>query len=160
MVKLDVAGPAPSIELVRLGEAGLPPDADFSRQFQSQRRYKIDLKNKAKGFYLTIVKKGTYQITTINAPFFGLPYRVNTQNSRIWRFSIEEDSLNYIGNFHLAAERQTQSVDTRLINRIASELTAILKLKDQLPERLPLRSGPGYRDDFLTTLEAATRSTQ
>ena len=67
---------------------------------------------------------------------------------------------NYIGNFHLAAERQTRSVDTRLINRIASELTAILKLKDQLPERLPLRGGAGYRDDFLSTLETATRSAQ
>lgn len=150
LLKLEAAGPAPSIELEHIG--GLSIKHDVKSGSRSRQRLKINLKDRADGFYVANLKEGTYQIVQVNVPYFGLPYWLDTDNRRIWRFSVKMGVVNYIGNLTIAQERSVDSVTAHLTNRLAMELPLISELIAKFPVKTTLRNGVGYRDDFLDAL--------
>lgn len=154
LVNLEISGAAPSFEFVKLdakGQTFLPAGAK-ARVKKSARSILVELKNKANGLYLFAIPEGLYQITSIKAPYFDLPYRMDTEYSRNWRFSIKKNRVNYIGKLFIDGERSTQHIDIKLINRIATDKALITRQLGDLLANAPLRSGAGVRDDFFAEL--------
>ena len=102
---------------------------------------------------------GNYQITNVNAPFYDLPFSLTTRNRASWRFAIEADKINFIGEISIAKARATNTIDVNLHPRIAVHYQRIGHELAELLTRYPLVSNLGYRDQFLTTLEQQQWST-
>lgn len=151
LVDLEVAGASPSIEIgkVRLKNRKQHYLAADQRLLVHDARWSISLKDKAPGLYVVHMPEGLYQITKVNAPFFNLPFRVDTLNRPQWRFSIERARSNYIGRLRIDKERGTDYINVKLLYRLASDYDRITSDAAALFEAAPLRSGSGVRDDFL-----------
>ncbi len=141
--------------LVSLEVGGSAPSMEISRERSGTRTLQIPLKDKENGFYLAPLKKGKYDITRVNAPYFDLPFHVDTTDNRSWEFNIEAGKINYIGRLHIDKERGARWVEVRLLNRLAAELDDIRAVLGQHETVYPLVSGSSVRDDFLETLEPA-----
>ncbi|TQV71170.1 hypothetical protein FKG94_19985 [Exilibacterium tricleocarpae] len=154
LINLDISGAAPSFEFVGLdvrGQAYLEP-GQKAKVRKNARKIVVELKHKTNGLYLFAIPEGLYQITSIKAPYFDLPYLMDTEYRRKWRFSIKKDRVNYVGKLFIDAERSTRHIDVKLINRMAADKALI---ENRLGARLattPLRSGAGVRDDFFAEL--------
>ena len=152
LIDLDVNGSAPSLVYQQLSAR----DQYFLKPGQKARlkgkEKTLDLKGKTPGFYLAKVPAGLYQITRVNAPYFNLPFRMDTSSRREYRFSIEPGKVNYIGKLVIDKERSTQYVDINLINRIATNKSDIETQLAVLLQNHPLRLGVGVRDDFFATI--------
>lgn len=158
LVNLDVSGTAPSLNLFKvssdLSSIDLPSidQSNYARQLRSSTRKSksitINLKDKNQGFYVLPLPQGVYQITRVSAPYFDLPYLKSTDNTRDWRFSIEEGKLNYIGDLYIAKERTSKNITAKLRNRLASDLSTINSTLSPLLSTTPLSIGVGVRDDF------------
>ena len=99
---------------------------------------------------------GWYQITSINAPYFDLPHRLDTESKAVWRFGVETGRTNYAGRLSISRERSAEYVEIRLHNRIATDIERIRTDLGALLERAPLASGSGVRDDFFDELPGVT----
>lgn len=152
LLNLDVSGVAPSLEVSRI-------DNDEELFISAGKKIKttgksiiIKLKDKINGFYFVNIPAGLYQITQINAPYFDLPFKLDTKNAREWRFSIKQGHVNYAGKLFIDKNRSTSHVDISLFNRIATDKNIIEKSFHELLTMSPLRSGAGVRDDYLDYL--------
>ncbi|WP_445364027.1 hypothetical protein ACJJIQ_06080 [Microbulbifer sp. ANSA003] len=150
LVKLDVGGTAPSIEFAKMyanGNKYLLSGQKY--KLRKKGRYKVSLKDKSEGFYLMTVPAGLYQITQINAPYFNLPYKLDTAKQRTWRFHVEAKKTNYIGSLFIGKQRKSDTVEVYFKNRIATDLDGIQEAINSLTELYPLVSGAGVQDEFL-----------
>lgn len=152
LVYVNVEGVAPSIEFSRINtrktDVMLPDE-----KITYVKDYFLDLKNIEKGFYFIPMFAGIYQITRVNAPFYDLPYWLPTEKSANWRFAIEENAVNFIGELNIEKERGKRVINVHLFNRTALYHDELIEQISLLPIKLPLKVKAGYRDDFLMVLE-------
>ncbi len=146
LLGLDIGGTAPSIEY-----------AQVKRSKIERKRVNVPLKGKEKGFLFLSLPKGTYQITRINAPFFNLPYWLDTKNMDNWKFTIDENRVNYVGQLNIGKTRRSRTVDVRLINRIATDIKSIIAEHKDLLNLHPLKYATAIRDDFFTQYSNKTK---
>lgn len=132
VINLEAGGTAPSITLHK----------------NSGRKWKIALKDKEPGIYIAPLRKGEYQIVRVDAPYFSLPFYLETKEKDAWKFVIVEKRMNYIGKLHIDRERSVNFINIRLLNRIAVDRRAIQQSFPNLLAGYPLMHLPGYRDDF------------
>lgn len=138
LLDLDVGGAAPAIEIRRIFTSG------------STRSPKpISLKDKDKGFHFISLPAGNYQIVNVNAPYFNLPYRLDTENDPHWSFTVEEGKINYLGKLIISKERNEHSVDVKLINRIATHINVLGQKFPQMTKKFPVRQAGRLNDTFL-----------
>ncbi|MFK8017327.1 MAG: hypothetical protein AB8G17_18025 [Gammaproteobacteria bacterium] len=149
LLQLDVSGVAPSMEIAQISQsASRMPAADASVP-RGAKRMQIDLTDRKKGLYLMQLAPGWYQITQVNAPYYNLPFQVDTGGEVRWRFVVQHAKTSYAGLLRINKERSRDSVNVTFLNRIA---TAHDDIRDQLGPVLaaaPLVMGRGLRDDFL-----------
>lgn len=160
LLNLDVSGVAPSLSLFKLSsDTSIVQHPDYASRLNfSSRRYSptnILLKDKKQGFYLLALAEGVYQISEVNAPYFDLPYRMSTENTRDWRFTVKPGKLNYIGSLYIAKERTSDTITAKLRNRLATDLSLIKSDLSVVLETMPLVLGAGVRDDFYQQLLSA-----
>jgi hypothetical protein len=151
MFYVNVDGIAPSIQFSKISTK----KTDFilpDERISFTKDYFLDLKNVTKGFYFIPLFAGIYQITRINAPFYDLPYWLPTNKEAKWRFGVEENSINFIGEINIAKERGVNVIDVNLFNRVATYHEQILKEIALMPQSFPLKTKSGYRDDFFMEL--------
>ena len=154
LVDLDVEGTAPSIDIVRLSiepynfNSALSKNKRVSSSKSISRT--IPLKALNKGFYIASLPQGTYQVVKVNTPYFTLPYEMSTAQKRFWRFSIEKNKTNYVGKLRIAKQRSTNTIDVKLLNRLATNVLTQLDGLQPILSFAPLNAGGGVRDDFLT----------
>ncbi|MCM2680046.1 hypothetical protein [Echinimonas agarilytica] len=149
---IDVAGAAPSLELIRLRTPKTLMTGNENPPATLGKTIALDMTDRAKGIYLVALAAGEYQIVTVKAPFFNLPYFINTEYARNWRFNVAPQRINYAGFLSIQKERGRDFIDIQYLNRLATDLSAI---EDELEEQLkvyPLRSGAVVNDDFYTEL--------
>jgi hypothetical protein len=148
MLYVNVSGIAPSLQFSKIKTKKtnyLLSDEEISYG----RDYFLDLKDIKQGFYFVPMFAGVYQMTRVNAPFYDLPYWLSTKNESEWRFAVEESHINFIGEINIAKERGKDSLNIHLLNRTATYHAEILEQIALMPQQLPLKAKPGYRDDFL-----------
>ena len=148
LIKLDIAGNSPTIQYrsvkskngqyLQKGE-GLKLRGDDEV---------IALSNTEDGFYYLPMEEGLYQFTTVSVPYFDLPYMLDTTETPSWRFSIVAGQINFIGTLKLAKERDVNTINVKLFNRLATNADELRKLLADDLQQFPLRSGAGLRDDF------------
>lgn len=146
LIDLDASGTAPSIEFVRLGKV----DIDYTEDTASKRLSSnvFNLKATERGLYIGKLKPGAYQITQVNAPYFGLPYILSTSDLKTWRFTIKKGRINYIGTLVVEGERSKENIETYFINSLAKRYNRIIESTKYLEMEFPLTMGTWYRDDF------------
>lgn len=154
LLNLDVGGTAPSIDILKLATNKRTIDNRNKDIGISaiRRAMTLNLQNKPDGFYVIPLPSGLYQITSIQAPYYNLPFRLDTEFNRIWRFYIEPGAVNYAGKLFIDSERGKSSIDVDLINRIATDEQLIKEQLGWLLSQHPLKSGAGLRDDFYEEL--------
>lgn len=149
LIKLDLAGNSPTVEYrsikskngqyLQKGE-GLKLRGDALT---------IDISNASDGFYYLPMEEGLYQFTSVNVPYFDLPYILDTTETPSWRFSIVAGQINFVGTLELAKERDVNSINVKLFNRLATNAKELKELLADDLAQFPLRSGTGMRDDFV-----------
>ncbi|MDP7592980.1 MAG: hypothetical protein QF552_09860 [Litorilituus sp.] len=148
MVYVNVSGVAPSIEFSKVNTH----KTSFilsQEKISYGRDYFLDLQNIKQGFYFMPMFAGVYQITRVNAPFYDLPYWLPTDKESKWRFAVEENHINFIGEINIAKERGKKTLNIHLLNRTATYHAEIIEQIALMSQKLPLKAKPGYRDDFL-----------
>lgn len=139
LLEVSVEGSAPSLEIRKLSS-----NPSLNNKYATSREtYKLDLKNKPPGFYYVPLKQGYYQVTHINAPFYNLPYKLDTK----WGFTIVKNHINYAGKVTISEDRTSNSVDAQIINRFATTYSTLEKINQTSPD-LPVRFAIGYEDAF------------
>lgn len=146
LLMIDVDGVSPSIEITPV-----------STQAKKSRRslFKpmvVDLSETPTGLYLVPLTKGTYRISKVNAPYYNLPYILETDDDPRWQFTIEAGALNYAGHLLLKKERSSESIFAKLLNRIAADKERIDAELSGLLVSMPLRSAASQRDDYLNDI--------
>ncbi len=136
LLDLDVDGVAPSIHVIRTNGKELS----------------IPLKDEKKGPLLMLLQEGKYQITRVNAPFYDLPYRLDTSTNSSWSFRIEAGKVNYVGKLIIEKKRGVNIINVNILNRIATDLDALVAPYRDLVSQHPLVVGIGVRDDFFAEL--------
>lgn len=116
---------------------------------ESQPIRKIILKSDKSNFFIEPLPKGQYQITSVNIPFFDLPYVVDTSEDPRYQFTIKPLAFNYVGHLFINKERSSKSVDVRLLNRIASNKATIEEVYHNILEQYQLVDGSGVIGNFL-----------
>lgn len=92
--------------------------------------------------------EGGYSWQTVSVPHFDLPFRLYKSTDERWRFSIEKERVNYVGQLIVRRERGSNSASVRLVNRIAATRNTIeAELADQLAE-YPMRYAGFNRDRY------------
>ncbi|MEM7613075.1 MAG: hypothetical protein AAF270_15425 [Pseudomonadota bacterium] len=138
----------------RLESDGRTPRRSRGKLVFEQPAYRMDLSGREAGFYLLAIPAGLYQITQVSYPYFDLPFRLSTKDQKEWRFHVEEDKTNYIGQLVVANERSRSTLDVNLLNRLATQWDQIRTDYQSLLAEFPLVSGAGSRDDFLEHFSA------
>ncbi len=137
LIGLDVGGTAPSFEYARTRRNGI-----------DRAKATVELKGKDKGFLLLPIKRGTYQITKINAPYFDLPFWLGTAEDEDWKFTVEPNKINYLGHLKIGKKRRSRTVNVKLLNRIATDLGNITLEYKNILNQYPLSISNRFRDDF------------
>ena len=152
LVKVDVAGVAPSLTVTRLKNSGAFYLDESEKYKPLNQPFTISLKGLTEGFYSLVLRDGLYQVTSVNVPFFNLPFELDTSDQTSWRFSIADGKTNYIGELFIDSERSSKYVNVALFNRVATDKQVIETSFPELLTAAPLRNGSGVRDDFLKLL--------
>lgn len=152
LLELEAGGTAPSLRfaLIRSFDQGYPQH-DKPLQARGPQQL-LALKGYQKGYYVLALPAGLYQVTRVEAPYFDFPFRLGTDGDPLWRFRIEAQKTNYIGQLVIHGERTSKAVDIKLINRLAAGMQEIQQSLRSLPGQPPLVSGSGTRDGFLSAL--------
>ncbi|TQV87809.1 hypothetical protein [Aliikangiella coralliicola] len=152
LIDVDVAGIAPSFSYVKVKSSKKNPRKKKKVKYSKNGTHVVTLKHSENGLYALPMPAGTYQITQINAPFFDLPYKLDTSTKNEWRFKIEAGKTNFAGHLSIKKERSTRYLDVNLINRFATEKERLENTLQQLLSLAPLAHGVGVRDDFAQAL--------
>lgn len=94
------------------------------------------------------LREGQYGWRHTSIPHFDLPYRVDKSDDERWRFTVEEDSISYIGQLVVREERGSNSASVSLVNRIAMTGEEIASAFPTEFELYSLRYGGILRDAF------------
>ncbi len=148
LIGVDNGGTDSFLIVTRLNKDGREPRRIRGDLAKTQKKFRINLGGRPAGFYLTVLPKGLYQITEISYPYFNLPFRMDTEGQRAWRFLVQEGRTSYVGQLVIATERSEDTLDVNLLNRLAVELDNIRSDYATLLLQFPLASGIGVRDDF------------
>ena len=151
MVYVNVDGIAPSLNIAKVDTKNT--DFVVGKTDDFTKKYRVELKQKAPGFYFIPMFSGVYQVTRVNAPFYDLPYWLDTDNQADWRFAIVAGKVNFAGEIYIAKERGTLVIDVHLFNHFAIYHEQIFKEMEQVPSTLSFAVKPGYQDDFFKELE-------
>ena len=108
------------------------------------------------GLYVLPLPAGWYQITSVNAPYFDLPHRLDTEAQPVWRFGVQTGRTNYAGRLTISRERSAEYVAIRLHNRLATDIERLRADLGDLLTQAPLASGSGVRDDYFDKLLEAS----
>lgn len=102
----------------------------------------IELNTPSQGFVYVVLPAGTYQITTIEIPYFNLPYSLGREDDERWRLIVEPGSIAYAGHLAIDKLRSEHSVKVELHNRgfeqwpqILSQLAPALKSMEKINGR-------------------------
>ena len=140
-----------SIEIRPLSTKTIGPQSRDSKVWKYKgKEVDISLKGLEPGFYAMPVEKGVYQILKIRAPYFDLPYWLDTTKDVRYQFNVFSNQLNYVGHLVVDKERGNTYINVGLHNRIAMDIDAIQQTINTATIELPLRMGTGVKDDFLT----------
>lgn len=152
LIDLHVRGTAPSLKFVRLNTGSPRYLSSDPKPRKRSSGILLELKDKSDGFYMLSLPEGLYQITRINAPYFNLPFRLDTEYVSKWRFYIRSGKTNYVGKLVFEKERSTDTISVKLINRLAADKSRIDAALVKVSSEAPLVLGTGVRDDFYTFL--------
>lgn len=148
LVDLDVGGKAPSIEFVKLRYSKKAKEGEKQKYDRSTDNRVISLKNLDNGLNVLALPPGLYQVIKVNAPFFDLPYILDTKSKKSWRFRVQSGAVNYIGRMVIEQERGKDFINVDLLKRFATNQTQIEQAVTEYFPALDLKMGFGQRDDF------------
>lgn len=148
LVDLDVGGKAPSIEFVKLRYSKKAKEGEKQKYDRSTDNRVISLKNLDNGLNVLALPPGLYQVIKVNAPFFDLPYILDTKGKKSWRFRVQSGAVNYIGRMVIEQERGKDFINVNLLKRFATNQTQIEQAVTEHFPTLDLKMGFGQRDDF------------
>lgn len=148
LVSLNVENPNASIEFYKLNWRKDTTPPAVMRTARNTKIHRVTFQGLDEGHYLAPLAAGWYQISKVTAPYFNLPYRINVESQPSWRFRIQKQRVNYIGNLTIPKERSSSYVPVRLHKRIATEYDALNEQLSSLLPLFPLADGSGVRDDF------------
>jgi hypothetical protein len=112
------------------------------------KKYDIDLVSTNSHWLVKKVTSGEYQVLNIKVPYFNLPYLKATEKDEYWRFTIEENKINYFGMLKIEKERTENFVEIKRINHLFTDFNLIEHdFKEVLAEHV-LVNASGIRDDF------------
>ncbi len=152
LLSLDVDGVSSSLEFSRLGWNKPEHPPERALKGRPGEDFTVSLQGLDNGLYILALPEGWYQITRVNAPYFDLPFWMDTAEEPSWRFRVDREKTNYAGQLFIARERSSKYVKMRLHNRLAAEIEQIQGALVQQLQVAPLASGSGVRDDFLGEL--------
>ena len=138
--------------IIELSAGGIGPSMEIKRK-GSRKIYKIYLKDKTEGFYFGLLPPGQYQVTQVNAPYFGLPYKSSFEKDPQWQFSIDAGKTNYLGKLTIDKARKTKQVFISLRNRLAEFMVKHAKRYRSVIQKYPLTSGFSAKDKFQQRLD-------
>ena len=155
IVYLDVDGVAPSIVLEKasnkledLDELTFDSPLNF-HAFSSQ--LKVPLKGIKKGLYYLRLPVGIYQITELNAPYYNLPYKVDTEKDPRWRFRVYPKSYTYIGHLKIVKDRTRDFVEAYFLDRFYADQEAIDEATKNINDDFTVRHGVQIYTSFEQT---------
>jgi hypothetical protein len=148
LIDLDVGGKAPSIEFVELKLSRKSKHGEKPIYSIGSEKYQVSLKDLKNGMSVMPLEAGLYQITSINAPFFELPYILDTASKPEWRFSVKADSISYAGKLVIEQERGKNFINVNFLKRFANDQQEIEQVASTFFPQVPLIMGYGNRDDF------------
>ncbi|GAB2199013.1 hypothetical protein [Sessilibacter sp. MAH4] len=151
ILEISAGGTAPSIELSKLDKN--PENYEFTINRRQRVNYTLDLKDVEDGYYVIELPEGLYQIMKVNAPLFNLPFRYDTSGRIIWRWSIKQNYINYLGKLNIHQDRSEDSIAAELMNRFSQSLPELTTALSKASVTDPIRIGLGYRDDFYEELQ-------
>ena len=151
LVDLLVSGIGPSFDFVKvMAKKDQRYVTNQNLRFGKQ-KWSISLKGKPQGLYALKLPYGVYQITQVKAPFFNLPYHMDTEKRGRWRFSIVKGEVSFIGRLLIDDKCGDEYVNIKLINRLAADYQRIVAGAVLLNDS-PLRHAMAIRDDFSKAL--------
>ncbi len=152
LLEIDVDGTSSSLEFSQLRVSGQSYLKAEQKPQTNKKTHILNFSGIPAGYYFFKAPAGLYQIKQIKVPYYNLPFRLDTENRSVWRFSVEPQKINFIGRLEIEKARAERSVRVELINRIATNQQEILERSRHNFPMLPLRNGVGVRDDFFLTL--------
>lgn len=153
LVDLDVGGKAPSIEFVELKLSRKSKPGEKKVYSFGSEKHQVSLKDLENGMNVLALDTGLYQITSINAPFFELPYILDTKSKPEWRFRVHPNALSYGGKLVIEQERGKNFINVNLRKRFATDQQSIEQVSTEFFPQIPLKMGYGNRDDFYEYLQ-------
>lgn len=148
---IDTEIDSASFELQLLSTKKVGPQSRHTKSWKyNGKSIDVSLSGLAPGFYVLPIKEGVYQIIKVRAPYFDLPYWLDTRKDIRWQFNVKKDQLNYVGHLDINKERGKNYISVALYNRIAMDIQAIQTIVEDVPISYPLRMGAGVKDDFLS----------
>lgn len=150
---IDVGGKAPSFEFVQLKLPRKSRNDEKPIYILDSDKYQTGLKDLDNGMYVLALEAGLYQVTSINAPFFDLPYILDTKSKHGWRFSVHPNAVSYAGKLVIEQERGTNFINVNLLKRFATDQQAIEQVAEEFFPQVPLKIAYGTRDDFYPYLQ-------
>jgi hypothetical protein len=109
------------------------------------------------GRHLTLVTlpKGTYKLTRVSSPHYDLPFWVNYTKNKRMTISVEANKTNYFAQIVLGKKRSSESLDIRVVNRLATSLSQFDQSIKSAIALYPLRYAGPLKDNFYETYLAA-----
>jgi len=135
LIELEVGGVSPAIKIAPV-------------RFSGDSHVEVELSQITDRFYLLKLRKGDYVVKEISSPLYNLPYSIDTEKGKHWRFNVKEKQTTYFGKLVIKGERSKKSVVVRRENNIASTLKEIQANYPEILSQYPLYVSMGYRDDF------------
>ncbi|MEM6638329.1 MAG: hypothetical protein AAF610_00365 [Pseudomonadota bacterium] len=151
LFELVIDGTAPSMNVARLSHRkSTPPPHD---EPVSRKRSSVVRLDQAPTEWVVLrLREGWYQITEVDAPFFELPYRLDTSDDPLWRFCVVPGKTAYAGRLFIAKERRTDFVEVTLESRIAFQFETLQAHRDDWFGDANLIYGRAIPDPYVDTL--------
>jgi hypothetical protein len=112
-----------------------------------------ELKARPDGFLLIRMPSGKYYVDEVQVPYFNLPYRVDTSDDPRWAFTIEPNTINYLGELIIKKPRTRSRVSSQIRNRSALHADEFCSKYSEACVAYPFRFAANYRDDFISALK-------
>jgi hypothetical protein len=112
------------------------------------RKYDIELVSTGGRWLVKKIPTGEYQVLNIKVPYFDLPYLKSTEKDEYWRFTVEENKINYFGALKIEKERTENYVEITRRNHLIADLSLIEHDFKEAMSHLSIVSASGFRDDF------------
>jgi len=137
--------------LIQLDVGGTAPSLQYSRYSDSRKRGKsqsLKLKTHDQEFLMVPLAKGNYRVEHIEAPMYDFPYKKDTKQETTWRFTVQEQKVNYFGKLTIHPEREQHYVEIQRSNNIGELLFSKREALTSLIGAYELVTATPFRDDF------------